>query len=152
MSSLKSNNLPDGSQQSETAEEIEQFEKTVRSLQKKLGAAETDVKAHLEVITKLEQQLFRAENALKETRKRTAFSPTRASTSDDSELDNLKKQLEQASAQLLSQQEKSAKDLKRVQDDLDAERKAKEKAEKARVILENRIDQLMSKKSKFMCF
>jgi chromosome segregation ATPase len=152
VSSLKSNNLPDESQQSETAEKIEQFEKTVRSLQKKLGAAETDVKAHLEVITKLEQQLFRAENALKETRKRTAFSPTRASTSDDSELDNLKKQLEQASAQLSSQQEKSAKDLKKLQDDLDAERKAKEKAEKARVILENRIDQLMSKKSKFMCF
>lgn len=124
----------------------EQYDKTIKSLQKKLGLAETDVKAHLEVITKLEQQLFRAENSLKLTSKRTSFSPSR--NLDDIEVDKLKTQLEQATVQ----QEKTNTELKKLQSDLEAERSAKEKAEKARVILENRIDQLMSKKSKFMCF
>jgi hypothetical protein len=39
-----------------------------------------------------------------------------------------------------------------LQKQLDTERRYKEKAERARVILENRMEELMSKKSKFMCF
>jgi chromosome segregation ATPase len=144
VSSMKSSSGPEEIPNSVVT--AEQYDKTIKSLQKKLGLAETDVKAHLEVITKLEQQLFRAENSLKLTSKRTSFSPTR--NVDDIEVDKLKTQLEQATAQ----QEKTNKELKKLQSDLEAERSAKEKAEKARVIVENRIDQLMSKKSKFMCF
>lgn len=131
----------------------EQYEKTIKSLQKKVDVGEADVKAHLEVITKLEQQLFRAENALKEARKRVALSPTRTnSVTDNGELDKMKQQLSTMSVQLTEQQEQSADEVKKLQDEIEATKKAKEKAEKARVILENRIDQLMSKKSKFMCF
>lgn len=145
VSSIKSGSGPT-EEFSNSVVTAEQYDKTIKSLQKKLGVAETDVKAHLEVITKLEQQLFRAENSLKLTSKRTSFSPSR--NVDDIEVNKLKTQLEQATVQ----QEKTNKELKKLQSDLEAERSAKEKAEKARVILENRIDQLMSKKSKFMCF
>ncbi|KAM3580523.1 hypothetical protein VKS41_007185 [Umbelopsis sp. WA50703] len=151
--STRSGSAPEEVANISSTSTTEQDEKTIKSLQKKLDAGESDVKAHLEVITKLEQQLFRAENALKEARKRVTLSPTRTnSINENGELDQAKQQLSAMTTQLTEQQEQSARDVKKLQEELEATRKAKEKAEKARVILENRIDQLMSKKSKFMCF
>lgn len=129
----------------------DQFEKTVRALQRKLNVSENDVKAHQDVINKLEVQLTRAESVVRDSKKQMD-SLSREKTSVSAELSSLRAEVSNLRSQMDKVEQVKSEERATLQKQLDTERRYKEKAERARVILENRMEELMSKKSKFMCF
>lgn len=129
----------------------DQFEKTVRALQRKLNVSENDVKAHQDVINKLEVQLSRAEAVARDSKKQLD-SLAREKTTVSSELTTLREEVTTLRTQMQSVEQVKAEERTNLQKQLEAERKYKERAERARVILENRMEELMNKKNKFMCF
>lgn len=129
----------------------ERYEKIIRVLQRKIRVAESDVRAHQDVISKLESQLSRSEGMVREV-KRQLDLLSREKQASSLEIQNLRSQVTQAQSVQQSVMVKWAEEQKVLQEQLEKERKAKEKAEKARIILENRMEELMTKKHKFMCF
>lgn len=152
----------------------EQYEKIVRSLQRKVQIADNDVRAHQEVISKLESQLTRSENAVRDV-KRQMDTLNREKQTYAMEIESLREAQHLLQQQLAtppdssrnsssSSRRSSSQSQEQVLDDdatcrckdlqrqLAEERKLKEKAEKARRILENRMEELMTKRNKFMCF
>ncbi|KAI9311482.1 hypothetical protein BX666DRAFT_1995597 [Dichotomocladium elegans] len=131
----------------ENATTPEKYERIIQALQRKMQAAETDVKAHQDVISKLESQLSRYEHMVREI-KRQVDVLSREKQASSLEIQNLR-------SQVSSHQETARKldDYKSLESQLSRERHLKEKAERAKMILENRMEELMNqRKSKFMCF
>lgn len=129
----------------------ERYERIINTLQRKMRAAESDVKAHQEVISKLEAQLSRSEHAVREAKKQLD-ALSREKQASSIEIANLRNQIDQARTQQQSAATRTAEEYRQLEEALERERRLKEKAEKARHILEDRMEELMSKKSKFMCF
>ncbi|CDH55121.1 predicted protein [Lichtheimia corymbifera JMRC:FSU:9682] len=138
--------LLDESNPAGSASTAERYERIIQSLRHKMHSAEQDIKAHQDVIGKLECQLSRSEHTVREV-KRQLDVLSREKQASNLEIQNLRSQV---SAQ--SDAAKTAEDIQSLEDALEKERQLKEKAEKARHILEHRMEELMSKKSKFMCF
>ncbi|CEP15184.1 hypothetical protein [Parasitella parasitica] len=129
----------------------EQYDKLIRSLQRKAQFAENDVRAHQEVITKLETQLSRSESSVREAKKQLD-TLSREKQAYNLEIQNLRSQVTQIQTQQQALSNESLIERKALEEKLEQQMVLKEKAEKARRILENRMDELMNKKSKFMCF
>ncbi|KAI9491597.1 hypothetical protein BDB00DRAFT_874161 [Zychaea mexicana] len=127
----------------------DQYEKIIRSLQRKAQVADNDVRAHQEVISKLEAQLSRSETAVRDV-KRQLETLNREKQTYIMEMENLRSQVTRAQDDASVDLERE--EIKKLQDELSSERVLKEKAEKARHILEHRMEELMSKRNKFMCF
>ncbi|CAG8485544.1 4306_t:CDS:2 [Cetraspora pellucida] len=68
------------------------------------------------------------------------------------QIKNLRKQLNEANDQMEKAKSTVQEEKKVMENVLEEERKAKERAEKARILLESQMEQLMSRKGKFMCF
>ncbi|KAI7882048.1 kinesin-domain-containing protein [Lichtheimia hyalospora FSU 10163] len=122
----------------------EQYEKIIRSLQRKMNVADEDVRAHQQVIGKLETQLSRSENAVRSIKR---------------QLDTLNQEkqtyileLEHLRSQQNGWHEEENVERTRLIEELENERMLKDKAERARTILEHRMEKLMCKRNKFMCF
>lgn len=129
----------------------EQYDKLIRSLQRKAQFAENDVRAHQEVISKLESQLSRSESSVREVKKQLDLL-SREKQAYNLEIQNLRTQVTQIQTQQKTLSDESSVERKELEEKLEQQKLLKEKAEKARRILENRMDELMNKKSKFMCF
>lgn len=129
----------------------EQYDKLFRSIQRKAQVAESDVRAHQDVISKLETQLSRSETSVRDTKKQLEVL-TKEKQAYSLEIKNLRSQVTQIMSQQKSSVDEAGERRKQLEQQLDQERKLKEKAEKARLILENRMEELMTKKNKFMCF
>jgi regulator of replication initiation timing len=129
----------------------EQYDKLIRSLQRKVNVAETDVRAHQDVISKLESQLSRSESSVREVKKQLDML-NREKQAYNLEIQNLRTQVTQIQTQQKSVSDDADSERQQLQEQLDQQKILKEKAEKARRILENRMEDLMNKKSKFMCF
>lgn len=129
----------------------EQYDKLIRSLQRKVNVAETDVRAHQDVITKLESQLSRSESSVREVKKQLDLL-NREKQAYNLEIQNLRTQVTQIQTQQKSISDEADHERKELLEQLEQQKVLKEKAEKARRILENRMEDLMNKKSKFMCF
>ncbi|KAI8883627.1 kinesin-domain-containing protein [Backusella circina FSU 941] len=129
----------------------EKYEKLVRSLQRNMQVAENDVRAHQEVISKLETQLSRSESSVRDVKKQLDVL-NKEKMAYNLELQNLRSQVTQVQDKQKMDSEKSIVERKKLEEELQSQKQMKEKAEKARRILENRMEELMSKKSKFMCF
>jgi chromosome segregation ATPase len=129
----------------------EQYNKMIRSLERKAQFAENDVRAHQEVISKLESQLTRSESSVREVKKQLDLL-SREKQAYNLEIQNLRTQVTQIQTQQKTLSDESLIERKELEEQLEAQKVLKEKAEKARRILEDRMDELMNKKSKFMCF
>jgi hypothetical protein len=129
----------------------EQYDKLIRALQRKAQFAENDVRAHQEVISKLESQLTRSESSVREVKKQLDLL-SREKQAYNLEIQNLRTQVTQIQTQQKTLSDESLIERKELEEQLEAQKVLKEKAEKARRILEDRMDELMNKKSKFMCF
>jgi chromosome segregation ATPase len=129
----------------------EKYEKLVRSLQRNMQVAENDVRAHQDVISKLESQLSRSESSTREVKKQLDVL-NKEKMAYHLELQNLRSQVTQVQDKQKMDSEKSIVERKKLEEELQTQKQMKEKAEKARRILENRMEELMNKKSKFMCF
>lgn len=121
----------------------EQYDKILQSLQRKTHHAENDIKAHQDVISKLESQLTRSESSIKEAKKQLD-TLHREKEAYNEEIQNLRTQVNQTQDSLVER--------KQLEQELESQKELREKAEKARRILEDRMEELMNKKSKFMCF
>ncbi|KAI8341650.1 hypothetical protein BC941DRAFT_466551 [Chlamydoabsidia padenii] len=148
--SLISDMSPPNSQQS-TQTTAEQYDKMLRSLQRKAQIAESDVRAHQDVISKLEHQLSRSETSVRDVKKQLEVL-NKEKLAYSMEIKNLRSQVTQIMTQQKSSGEEAGERRKQLEHSLEQERRLKEKAEKARLILENRMEELMTKKNKFMCF
>ncbi|KAI9318009.1 hypothetical protein BX666DRAFT_1577572 [Dichotomocladium elegans] len=124
----------------------ERYERMIRTLQRKMKTCENDVRAHQDVIARLELQLSRSEHALRES-KRQIETLTREKL-------ETAKSAERFEHDLADLQRRTQAETRSLADQLEEERKLKLKAEKARHILENRMEELLTskRKSKFMCF
>ncbi|KAI8380958.1 uncharacterized protein BYT42DRAFT_564774 [Radiomyces spectabilis] len=129
----------------------EQYDKIVRSLQRKAQVAENDVRAHQEVISKLETQLSRSESSVRDVKKQLDVL-NREKQACNLEIQNLRAQVTQIQTQQKATTEQAEEERRELEELLEKEKKLKEKAEKARHILESRMEELMNKKNKFMCF
>ncbi|CEJ02382.1 hypothetical protein RMCBS344292_16389 [Rhizopus microsporus] len=129
----------------------EQYDKLIRSLQRKARLAEDDVKAHQDVISKLESQLSRSELSIKEVKKQLD-QLNREKQAYNLEIQNLRSQVTQYQTQQKTLSEELLTERKQLEEELEQQKQLKEKAEKARRILESRMDELMNRKSKFICF
>lgn len=129
----------------------EQYDKLIRSLQRKAQFAENDVRAYQEVISSLETQLNRSESSVREVKKQLD-QLNREKQAFNLEIQNLRTQVTQIQTQQKTLTDESSVERKELEEKLEAQKVLKEKAEKARRILEDRMDELMNKKSKFMCF
>ncbi|KAI8096408.1 uncharacterized protein BX664DRAFT_259172, partial [Halteromyces radiatus] len=138
------------SQQS-TQTTAEQYDKMLRSLQRKAQVAESDVRAHQDVISKLEHQLSRSETSVRDAKKQLEVL-NKEKQAYSLEIKNLRSQVTQIMSQQKSSVDEAGERRKQLEQSLEQERRLKEKAEKARLILENRMEELMTKKNKFMCF
>ncbi|RHZ75213.1 hypothetical protein Glove_216g122 [Diversispora epigaea] len=67
-------------------------------------------------------------------------------------IENLRSQLDEAQTQIKNARTTVEEEQKIMEGVLEEERKAKMKAEKARSVLENRMEQIINKKRRFMCF
>lgn len=148
--SLISDMSPPNSQQS-TQTTAEQYDKMLRSLQRKAQIAESDVRAHQDVISKLEHQLSRSETSVRDVKKQLEVL-NKEKLAYSMEIKNLRSQVTQIMTQQKSSGDEAGERRKQLEHSLEQERRLKEKAEKARLILENRMEELMTKKNKFMCF
>lgn len=129
----------------------EQYDKLIRSLQRKAQYAENDVKAHQDVISKLETQLSHSESSMREVKKQLDLL-NQEKQACSLEIENLRTQVTEIQTQQQSSSNESEHERKELEEKLEAQKILKEKAEKARRILEDRMDEIMNKKSKFMCF
>ncbi|KAI8985189.1 hypothetical protein BDB01DRAFT_835187 [Pilobolus umbonatus] len=129
----------------------DQYDKLIRSLQRKAHVAENDVKAHQDVISKLETQLSRSESSVRDIKKQLD-SLSREKQAYNLEIQNLRSQVLQIQGQQRNLSDEAVHERRHLEEELEAQKVLKEKAEKARRILENRMEELMNKKSKFMCF
>ncbi|KAG2221904.1 hypothetical protein INT45_013240 [Circinella minor] len=129
----------------------DRYERIIRSMQRKMRIAENDVKAHQDVISKLESQLSRSEHMVREVKKQLDVL-SREKQASSIEIQNLRSQVNQTRSQHQSAALRTAEEYKTLEEELTRQRHLKDKAEKARLILENRMEELMSKKNKFMCF
>ncbi|KAI9319009.1 hypothetical protein BX666DRAFT_1414198 [Dichotomocladium elegans] len=120
----------------------DQYEKVIQSLQRKVQAADHDIKVHQDAMNRLEEQLIRSESTVREVKRQL-------------ETVYREKQTYLVELETIRSHENDTPDerVKRLQEELVNERILKEKAEKARRILESRMDDFMSKRNnKFMCF
>ncbi|ORZ15901.1 hypothetical protein BCR42DRAFT_352908 [Absidia repens] len=141
--------LPNSQQSTQTT--AEQFDKMLRSLQRKAQVAESDVRAHQDVISKLEHQLSRSETSVRDVKKQLEVL-NKEKQAYSLEIKNLRSQVTQIMSQQKSSVDEAGERRKQLEQSLEQERRLKEKAEKGRLILENRMEELMTKKNKFMCF
>ncbi|KAF9995425.1 hypothetical protein BGZ80_002090 [Entomortierella chlamydospora] len=95
-------------------------------------------------IQRLEAALAEAEEKLKNAQNERAMTST--------EKESLAKDLEQARTELDAAKAKAEKDRAGLQELVDRERKEKEKAVEVKIIMETKMEELMSRKSKFGCF
>ncbi|KAF7722635.1 hypothetical protein EC973_002907 [Apophysomyces ossiformis] len=127
--------------ESSDEQQFEQYEKSIQELRSALKAAEKDAKLHQRTISQLEAKLGSTDEALRECKHQMGAS------ADDSakEIQNLLEQLEAIKTQHQTEMDK-------VMATLASEKRQKENAERARAILEKRLEDMLSKKSKFICF
>ncbi|KAG0163776.1 hypothetical protein DFQ28_009194 [Apophysomyces sp. BC1034] len=121
--------------------QIEQYETHLKVLKSALKTAENDAKSHQRTIAILEAKLGSTDDELRECKRQMGES------AHDSA-----KEIETLQARLDEMKDQHQADIEKLVANLTEERKQKEKAERARAILEKRLEDLLSKKSKFMCF
>ncbi|OZJ04796.1 hypothetical protein BZG36_01877 [Bifiguratus adelaidae] len=135
----------------QTTNTQEQFEKTIRALQRKVLQAESESRAHQDQLARLEGQLARSENHLKESRNNleTVNLEKRALLN---EVNTLRLEVSRLRSEMDGSLHQLEQDRMAFQDSIEEERRVKEKAEKARILMESRMEEMMNRKtnSKFV--
>ncbi|ORZ13713.1 hypothetical protein BCR42DRAFT_467444 [Absidia repens] len=139
------------SSQQSTETTANQYNKMLHTLQCKAQVDESNIHAHQDVIHKLERQLSRSETSVRDTKRQLEILQ-KEKQAYTVEIKNLRSQVTQIMTQQKMCLDESGERRKHLETALEQERRLKERAEKARLILENRMEILMSKKNKFMCF
>lgn len=134
-----------------TIKQMEEQEAMIRTLQKQLTNAEADLQANVDLVNTLESSLNDSERNLRKTRlQMTELQKERDFLSD--QVQAMRSQLSEAHGEVDKTRHNIQEEKKHFETWLDEERRAKERAERSRLALENRMEELMKRRSKFMCF
>ncbi|KAK2465894.1 hypothetical protein APHAL10511_001535 [Amanita phalloides] len=126
------------------AKQIEEQKAMIKTLNKRLSHCESDLQAHMVIISTLESSLSDSEKNLRKAR--TEFARERDSL--NSHIEALKDDLNQAKHEVAFARRSIVEEKQSLEQRLDEERKAKERV---RQQLDSRMEELQRRKSKFAC-
>ncbi|KAF7964953.1 hypothetical protein HWV62_1444 [Athelia sp. TMB] len=129
------------------AKHIEEQDAMIKTLNKQLSHCETDLQAHMDLVSTLETSLGDSEKNLRKARMH-ATELARERDALTNQIDSLRNQLHGAKQEVDTVRRSIAEEKQTLEQRLDEERKAKERA---RHQLDTRMEELQKRKSKFAC-
>ncbi|KII89077.1 hypothetical protein PLICRDRAFT_124285 [Plicaturopsis crispa FD-325 SS-3] len=131
----------------EQAKHLSEQEAMIKTLNKQLSHCESDLQAHMDLVTTLETSLGDSEKNLRKARMH-ATELARERDGLNVQIDSLRNELSQAKLEVVSVRRSIVEEKQSLEHRLDEERRAKERA---RQQLDTRMDELQKRKSKFAC-
>ncbi|KAK2466821.1 hypothetical protein APHAL10511_001079 [Amanita phalloides] len=129
------------------SKQIEEQEAMIKTLNKQLTHCESDLQAHMDLVSTLESSLSDSEKNLRKARMH-ATELARERDSLNNQIEALKNDLNQAKHEVVSVRRSIVEEKQSLEQRLDEERKAKERV---RQQLDSRMEELQRRKSKFAC-
>ncbi|KAJ7311540.1 kinesin, partial [Mycena albidolilacea] len=129
------------------AKQIDEQEVMIKTLNKQLTHCESDLQTHMDLVSTLETSLGDSEKNLRKARMH-ATELARERDSLNVKIEGLRGELEETKREVVSARNSVVQEKQSLEQRLDEERKAKERA---RQQLEVRMDELQKRKSKFAC-
>ncbi|KAF6764027.1 kinesin [Ephemerocybe angulata] len=131
----------------EQAKHIDEQDAMIKTLNKQLTHCETDLQTHMDLVNKLESSLGDAEKNLRKARMQ-ATELARERDTLNVKVEQMRNELSDAQREVVSVRRSVVEEKQSLEQRLDEERKAKERA---RQQLDSRMDELQRRKSKFAC-
>ncbi|PPQ93251.1 hypothetical protein CVT25_015249 [Psilocybe cyanescens] len=129
------------------AKQIEEQEAMIKTLNKQLMHCETDLQTHMDLVTTLETSLGDSEKNLRKARMQ-ATELARERDTLNLKLEAMRNELSEAKREVVTVRRSIVEEKQSLEQRLDEERKAKERA---RQQLDSRMEELQKRKSKFAC-
>ncbi|EJD02223.1 kinesin [Fomitiporia mediterranea MF3/22] len=131
----------------EQAKHIEEQEVMIKTLNKQLSHCESDLQAHMDLVSTLETSLGDSEKNLRKARMQ-ATELARERDTLNTRLDAMRRELDEARRELAAVRRSVIEEKQSLESRLDEERRAKERV---RQQLDMRVEELQKRKSKFVC-
>ncbi|TFK30051.1 kinesin [Coprinopsis marcescibilis] len=131
----------------EQAKHIDEQDAMIKTLNKQLMHCETDLQTHMDLVSKLEGSLGDAEKNLRKARMQ-ATELARERDTLNTKIEQMRNELVDAQREVVSVRRSVVEEKQSLEQRLDEERKAKERA---RQQLDSRMEELQRRKSKFAC-
>jgi len=131
------------------AKHIEEQDAMIKTLNKQLSHCESDLQAHMDLVTTLETSLSDSEKNLRKARMH-ATELARERDVLNGQIENLRNELQTTRREVDSVRRSIAEEKQTLQQSLEEERKAKERA-RHQLDLDTRMEELQKRKSKFAC-
>lgn len=129
------------------AKQLEEQDAMIKTLNKQLMHCESDLQAHMDMVATLETSLADAEKNLRKARMQ-ATEISRERDNLNTQVVTLRQELAEAKNEVANVRRSIVEEKQSLEIRLDEERRAKERA---RAQLDNRMDELQRRKSKFAC-
>ncbi|TFK42468.1 kinesin domain-containing protein [Crucibulum laeve] len=129
------------------AKHIDEQEAMIKTLNKQLTHCESDLQTHMELVSKLETSLGDSEKNLRKVRMQ-ATELARERDTLNGKIEGLRNELTEAKREVVTVRRSIVEEKQSLEQRLDEERKAKERA---RQQLDSRMEELQRRKSKFAC-
>ncbi|THH18433.1 hypothetical protein EUX98_g8959 [Antrodiella citrinella] len=126
---------------------LEEQDSMIKTLNKQLSHCESDLQAHMDLVNTLETSLADSEKNLRKARMQ-ATELARERDNLNTQISGLRSELNEAKSEVVSVRRSIVEEKQSLENRLDEERKAKERA---RAQLDSRMDELQRRKSKFAC-
>ncbi|KAL1744355.1 kinesin [Schizophyllum fasciatum] len=131
----------------EQAKHIDEQEAMIKTLNKQLSHCESDLQTHMDLVSTLETSLGDSEKNLRKARMH-ATELARERDTLNTKMEALRRELEEAKREVTSVRRSIVEEKQSLEQRLDEERRAKERA---RQQLDSRMEELQKRKSKFAC-
>jgi len=129
------------------ARHLEEQEVMIKTLNKQLTHCESDLQAHMDLVSTLETSLGDSEKNLRKARMQ-ATEIARERDTLNAQIDRLRGDLEEARREAATARRSVVEQKQSLEKELDEERRARERV---RQQLDVRVDELQKRKSKFVC-
>ncbi|KIK91754.1 hypothetical protein PAXRUDRAFT_830557 [Paxillus rubicundulus Ve08.2h10] len=126
---------------------INEQEVMIKTLNKQLSHCESDLAAHMDLVSTLETSLGDSEKNLRKARIQ-ATELVKERDSLNAQIDALRNELQEARREVVTVRKSTVEEKQSLESRLDEERRAKERA---RAQLDSRMEELQKRKSKFAC-
>jgi len=136
-----------GARLEQQAKQIEEQEAMIKTLNKQLTHCESDLQTHMDLVTTLETSLGDSEKNLRKARMQ-ATELARERDTLNIKLEAMRNELSEAKREVVTVRRSIVEEKQSLEQRLDEERKAKERA---RQQLDSRMEELQRRKSKFAC-
>ncbi|KAG6814559.1 hypothetical protein H0H92_000087 [Tricholoma furcatifolium] len=129
------------------AKQIDEQEVMIKTLNKQLTHCESDLQTHMDLVSTLETSLGESEKNLRKARMH-ATEIARERDTLNTKIESMRNELAEAKREVVTVRKSIVEEKQSLEQRLDEERKAKERA---RSQLDSRMDELQRRKSKFAC-